>query len=271
MPAKTILKNPTASVEAQSVDETNIVLDNSFVSTEQNGGSEKDIKKTQIKKKEPITITTSASESIPPLKIIKKKVSITEQPDKSLQIAKPIENSKEKGEAREEDKGEARKEDKGEARKEDKGEARKEDKGEARKEDKGEARKEDKGEAREKEVLVDVSKALKTSKKPSKKQDNTDIFNDDDVDYRYIITNYDFSKNKTLPKITKYEKALLVGKRAKQIEEGANPNVKVLPGQTSIDIAEEELRQRKTPFIIKRPIGNKFEYWKPIDMEVIMD
>jgi len=247
MPAKTILKNPTASVEAQSVDETNIVLDNSFVSTEQNGGSEKDIKKTQIKKKEPITITTSASESIPPLKIIKKKVSITEQPDKSLQIAKPIENSKEKGEAREEDKGEARKE------------------------DKGEARKEDKGEAREKEVLVDVSKALKTSKKPSKKQDNTDIFNDDDVDYRYIITNYDFSKNKTLPKITKYEKALLVGKRAKQIEEGANPNVKVLPGQTSIDIAEEELRQRKTPFIIKRPIGNKFEYWKPIDMEVIMD
>ncbi len=132
-------------------------------------------------------------------------------------------------------------------------------------------KKEDKKEDKGKEVLVDVSKALKASKKPSKKHDITEIFNDDDVDYRYIITNYDFSKNKTLPKITKYEKALLVGKRAKQIEEGANPNVKVLPGQTSIDIAEEELRQRKMPFIIKRPLGNKFEYWKPIDMEVIMD
>lgn len=143
------------------------------------------------------------------------------------------------------------------------------DKKEDKKEDKKGDKKEDKKE--DKEVLVDVSKALKVSKKPSKKQDITELFNDDDVDYRYIITNYDFSKNKTLPKITKYEKALLVGKRAKQIEEGANPNVKVLPGQTSIDIAEEELRQRKIPFIIKRPIGNKFEYWKPIDMEVIMD
>jgi len=141
------------------------------------------------------------------------------------------------------------------------------EKGEIKREDK----KEDKEEDKNREVLVDIGKALKASKKPSKKQDITEIFNDDDVDYRYIITNYDFSKNKTLPRITKYEKALLVGKRAKQIEEGANPNVKVLPGQTSIDIAEEELRQRKIPFIIKRPIGNKFEYWKPIDMEVIMD
>jgi DNA-directed RNA polymerase subunit K/omega len=76
---------------------------------------------------------------------------------------------------------------------------------------------------------------------------------------------------RTMTKITKYEKALLIGKRAKQIEEGANPNVKVLPGQSAIAIAEEELRQRKIPLIIKRPLGNTFEYWKPADMEVIMD
>jgi DNA-directed RNA polymerase I, II, and III subunit RPABC2 len=123
------------------------------------------------------------------------------------------------------------------------------------------------------EVLTDISKISKTPKKSSKKHDHisTDLFNDDDIDYRYIMTNYDFTKNKSLPKITKYEKALLVGKRAKQIEDGANPNVKVLPGQNAIEIAEEELRQRKIPFIIKRPMGNKFEYWKPADMEVIMD
>jgi DNA-directed RNA polymerase I, II, and III subunit RPABC2 len=83
--------------------------------------------------------------------------------------------------------------------------------------------------------------------------------------------NYDFTKNKTMAKITKYEKALLIGKRAKQIEEGAIPNVKVLPGQSVIQIAEEELRQRKIPFIIKRPIGNTYEYWRPVDMEVNMD
>lgn len=122
------------------------------------------------------------------------------------------------------------------------------------------------------EVLVEVNKAIKaTSKKTSRRQDSGDLFNDDDIDYRFIMANYDFTKNKTLPRITKYEKSLLVGKRAKQIEEGANPNVKVLPGQNAIEIAEEELRQRKIPFIIKRPIGNKFEYWKPADMEVMMD
>jgi len=98
-----------------------------------------------------------------------------------------------------------------------------------------------------------------------------DMFGDDDVDYRYVTMNYDYTKNITMPKITKYERALLIGKRAKQIEEGANPNVKVLPGQGAIEIAEEELRQRKIPLIIKRPNGNKFEYWKPADMEVFMD
>jgi DNA-directed RNA polymerase subunit K/omega len=99
----------------------------------------------------------------------------------------------------------------------------------------------------------------------------TNIFNEDNIDYRYIMSNYDFSKNKTPARITKYERALLVGKRAKQIEEGANANIVILAGQNSIEIAEEELRQRKIPLIIKRPIGNSFEYWKPADMEVYMD
>ena len=98
-----------------------------------------------------------------------------------------------------------------------------------------------------------------------------DMFGDDKDDYREILINYDYTKNKTLPKITKYEKALLIGKRAKQIEDGANPNIKVMAGQSAIDIAEEELRQRKIPLIIKRPNGNTFEYWKPADMEVLME
>ena len=98
-----------------------------------------------------------------------------------------------------------------------------------------------------------------------------DMFGEDDIDFRYIMMNYDYTKNKTQPKITKYEKTLLIGKRAKQIEDGANANVKVMPGQSAIEIAEEELIQRKIPFIIKRPFGNTFEYWKPADMEVNMD
>jgi len=125
------------------------------------------------------------------------------------------------------------------------------------------------------EVLVDLKTQLPTfkNKKTSCKIEPNplNIFNPEDVDYRYIMMNYDFTKNKTMAKITKYEKALLIGKRAKQIEEGAIPNVKVLPGQSVIQIAEEELRQRKIPFIIKRPIGNTYEYWRPVDMEVNMD
>ncbi len=36
------------------------------------------------------------------------------------------------------------------------------------------------------------------------------------------------------------------------------------------EIAEEELRQRKTPFIIKRPLpNNTFEYWKIEQFEKI--
>jgi DNA-directed RNA polymerase I, II, and III subunit RPABC2 len=97
------------------------------------------------------------------------------------------------------------------------------------------------------------------------------MFGDDNIDYRSIMINYDHTKNKTLPKITKYERALIIGKRAKQIEDGANANIKVMDGQSSIEIAEEELRHRVIPFFIKRPNGNTFEYWKPADMEVLME
>ena len=124
------------------------------------------------------------------------------------------------------------------------------------------------------EILLDaskISKTKKTGKKSETSVQSNELFNEDDVDYRNVLLNYDFTKNRTLPKITKYEKALLIGKRGKQIEEGANPNVKVLPGQSAIEIAEEELRQRKIPLIIKRPLGNTFEYWRPRDMEVNMD
>jgi DNA-directed RNA polymerase subunit K/omega len=105
-----------------------------------------------------------------------------------------------------------------------------------------------------------------------KQTNNTvDMFDEDDLDVRNVMMNYDYTKNKTNPRITKYEMALLIGKRATQIECGATPNIKISPGQSVISIAEEELRQRKIPLIIKRPIGNTFEYWKPEHMEVSMN
>ena len=119
---------------------------------------------------------------------------------------------------------------------------------------------------------IQDDKTKKTVKKHLNENKNSvDIFDVDNVDYRYIMTHYDFSKNKSRPVITQYEKALMIGKRATQIERGCHPNVKVLIGQSPIQIAEEELRQRKIPFIIERTIGTTHEYWKPVDMEVDLD
>jgi len=77
--------------------------------------------------------------------------------------------------------------------------------------------------------------------------------------------------HKTIPYLTKYEKARVLGQRAKQIETGARPFVKV--PENIIDsyiIAELELKEKKIPFIIKRPIpGGAFEYWNIKDLEII--
>jgi DNA-directed RNA polymerase I, II, and III subunit RPABC2 len=77
--------------------------------------------------------------------------------------------------------------------------------------------------------------------------------------------------HKTLPFLTKFEKARILGQRAKQIETGCKPLVRV--PESIIDgfiIAELELKEKKIPFIIKRPIpGGAFEYWNLKDLEII--
>jgi len=77
--------------------------------------------------------------------------------------------------------------------------------------------------------------------------------------------------HKTLPFITKYERARILGERAKQINMGAKPLIEI--GPDVIDgylIAENEFTQKKIPFIIKRPMPNGgCEYWKFKDLESI--
>ena len=77
--------------------------------------------------------------------------------------------------------------------------------------------------------------------------------------------------HKTIPYLTKYEKARILGQRAKQIETGAKPLVKVPENIVdSYIISELELREKKIPFIIRRPIpGGGSEYWNLKDLEVI--
>ena len=77
--------------------------------------------------------------------------------------------------------------------------------------------------------------------------------------------------HKTIPFLTKYEKARILGQRAKQIDTGASPFVKVpehiIEGYL---IAQLELEQKRIPFIIRRPIhGGGSEYWKLQDLELL--
>ena len=77
--------------------------------------------------------------------------------------------------------------------------------------------------------------------------------------------------HKTVPFLTKFEKARILGERAKQLNAGGKPFVNV--DASVIDgylIAEKELEEKKIPFIIKRPLTNGgCEYWKIEDLEVL--
>jgi DNA-directed RNA polymerase subunit K/omega len=75
--------------------------------------------------------------------------------------------------------------------------------------------------------------------------------------------------HKTIPFITRYEKARILGERAKQINNGAKAfvelDISVMDGYL---IALKEYEEKKIPFIIKRPIpGGGCEYWKFADLE----
>ena len=82
-----------------------------------------------------------------------------------------------------------------------------------------------------------------------------------------IIDDY----HKTIPFLTKYEKTRVIGQRIQQLNNGAKVYVNV--SDDIIDnnvIAEMELKEKKIPFIIRRPLpDNTFEYWKLQDLELI--
>ncbi len=77
--------------------------------------------------------------------------------------------------------------------------------------------------------------------------------------------------HRTLPFLSKYERARILGERAKQINDGAKPFVTSDP--SVIDgylIALKELEEKKLPFIIRRPLNNgASEYWKLKDLEFL--
>ena len=103
----------------------------------------------------------------------------------------------------------------------------------------------------------------------------------ENINYKELLTLSNITKNKkgeiidsfhkTIPFLTHYEKAKILGQRAKQINHGSTPFVDVpsniIDGHT---IALMELNQKKIPFIIRRPLPNgTSEYWKVKDLKII--
>lgn len=75
----------------------------------------------------------------------------------------------------------------------------------------------------------------------------------------------------TLPFITRFEKAKVIGIRSKQLNNGADPLIKlpkdVIDGLT---IATLEFEQKVLPFIIRRPLPNGIsEYWNIKDLDIL--
>ena len=101
------------------------------------------------------------------------------------------------------------------------------------------------------------------------------------INYKELLTLSNITRNKkgiiidplhkTLPFLTRYEKAKILGLRAKQINHGSKPFIEiprdVIDGHT---IAYMELTQNSIPFIIRRPLPNGgSEYWKVSDLKNI--
>ena len=87
------------------------------------------------------------------------------------------------------------------------------------------------------------------------------------------VTNETSKNRKTLPILSKYEKAKIIGIRAQQISMGSYVYLDDIGGMSNpLDIAKEELRQKRTPLIIRRNIpgrkGASYEDWR---IEELMD
>jgi DNA-directed RNA polymerase I, II, and III subunit RPABC2 len=100
--------------------------------------------------------------------------------------------------------------------------------------------------------------------------------NTEEVDTACLIVRDEYGDivdplHRTVPFVTRYERARVLGERAKQINSGAQPFVPI--DTTLIDgylIALQEFEQKKIPFIIRRPLPNgNSEYWRLSDLDII--
>ncbi len=113
---------------------------------------------------------------------------------------------------------------------------------------------------------------------------NSDAFNEKDTTKQNVIDNSDSkfltdkkiiqsierTQKTTIPFLTKYEEARIIGVRMQQLASGAKPCVDVTGLKSIEEIAYAELKQRALPFIVKRPLPNgTVEFWKLEEFTIV--
>ena len=127
----------------------------------------------------------------------------------------------------------------------------------------------------------DESDAGEANDKEDNQKDNDKTQDDIDFDHKTEDVSSVYSKlniiykdgkiedpnHKTTPFMTRYEYTNIISTRTKMLAHGGRPFVKVYAGDNINDIAMRELKEKKMPFIIQRPIPNgTFEYWRVKDL-----
>ena len=98
--------------------------------------------------------------------------------------------------------------------------------------------------------------------------DSTIVTNIEDSQTFY--KSYDKSKNTLSNVLTKYEKTKVIFERMQMISNGSLPYISNPEKYEDIyDIVLEELKQKKVPFIIKRTINDRDEYFKLEDLIIL--
>ena len=90
------------------------------------------------------------------------------------------------------------------------------------------------------------------------------------VTYKNVLEKIEKKKKKTIPLLTKFEKARIMGVRLQQLAYGAKPRVDITNLKSINEIVEKELIERKIPFIIRRMLPNgNYEDWKLEEFEIV--
>jgi len=88
--------------------------------------------------------------------------------------------------------------------------------------------------------------------------------------FKNVLENIDKKPKKTIPIMTKFEKARVKGVRLQQLAYGAKPRVNTDNLKNINEIVDKELVERKIPFIIRRSLPNGYvEDWRMEEFETV--